>query len=100
MEQLVCLRLIPVGSEGIVVSGTDFCLILSTVTVFCLIMGLVDPGSRVDCPWDIGARGNAVGNAVDAGAGAGLTLTLIGPPAIRAGCAFSSFSLSLVYIID
>jgi hypothetical protein len=98
MEQLVCLRLDPVGFEGILVSGMDFCLILSPVTLFCLITALVDPGCTVDCPCDIGARGNAVGNAV--GEGAGLTLTLIGPPAIRAGCAFSSFSLRLVYIID
>jgi len=47
MEQLVCLRFVPVGVEGILVSGTDFCFILSTVTVFCLITGLVDP---LDCP--------------------------------------------------
>ena len=47
MELLVCLRFIPVGVEGIVVSMTDFCFILSTVTVFCLITVLVDP---VGCP--------------------------------------------------
>jgi hypothetical protein len=98
MEQLVCFRLDPVEFERILVSGMDFCLILSTVTVFCLITGLVDPGCTVDCPCDIGARGNAVGNSVDEGAG--LTLTLIWPPAIRAGCTFSSFPLRLVYIVD
>ena len=93
VEQLVCLRLVPVGLEGILVSATDLRLIFSTVTVFCLIMGLVDPRSVGDCPCDMGARGNADGQAVDGEAG--LTLTLVAPPAIRAGCAFSSFVLGL-----
>lgn len=47
MELLVCLRFTPVGVEGILVSMTDFCFILSTATVFCLMTGLLDP---VACP--------------------------------------------------
>lgn len=89
IEQLVCFRFVSIELKRFLVSATELCLILSTVTVFCLITGLVDLGSIGDCPYDMGARGNAVDEQ------AALALTLI-----RVGCAFGSFSLGFFYTAD